>query len=51
MYIHIYFLPCLEKNEMSAWIPFIIVTAFWAVIGAGGPFLVPSGVNRGLLFV
>jgi len=32
---------------MSAWIPFIIVTAFWAVFGAGGPFLVPSGVNRG----
>jgi V-type H+-transporting ATPase subunit e len=32
---------------MSAWIPFIIVTAFWAIFGAGGPFLVPSGVNRG----
>jgi V-type H+-transporting ATPase subunit e len=23
------------------------MTAFWAVLGAGGPFLVPSGVNRG----
>lgn len=35
---------------MSAWIPMIIITAFWAVIGGGGPFLVPSGPNRGLLY-
>uniref|UniRef100_A0A914ICT4 snRNA-activating protein complex subunit 4 n=1 Tax=Globodera rostochiensis TaxID=31243 RepID=A0A914ICT4_GLORO len=34
---------------MSAWIPFIIVTLFWAVLGAGGPFLVPSGMNRGII--
>uniref|UniRef100_A0A915CLN5 V-type proton ATPase subunit n=1 Tax=Ditylenchus dipsaci TaxID=166011 RepID=A0A915CLN5_9BILA len=34
---------------MSVWIPLIAVTAFWAVIGAGGPFLVPSGPNRGII--
>nr|CAD2180422.1 unnamed protein product [Meloidogyne enterolobii] len=27
----------------------LFVTAFWAVFGAGGPFLVPSGVNRGII--
>lgn len=35
---------------MSVWIPLIAVTAFWAVIGGGGPFLVPSGPNRGISF-
>lgn len=32
---------------MSVWIPLIAVTAFWALIGIGGPFLVPGGPNKG----
>lgn len=35
---------------MSVWIPLIAVTAFWLIIGAGGPFLVPSGPNRGIYY-
>ncbi|TMS39478.1 hypothetical protein L596_005992 [Steinernema carpocapsae] len=34
---------------MSIVIPLVSVTAFWLVIGAGGPFLVPSGPNRGII--
>ncbi|KAI6207119.1 hypothetical protein M3Y94_00993400 [Aphelenchoides besseyi] len=36
---------------MSVWIPLVAVTAFWVLVGAGGPFLVPSGPNRGNSFV
>jgi hypothetical protein len=36
-----------QDFKMSVWIPLVAVTAFWALIGAGGPFLVPSGPNRG----
>lgn len=34
---------------MSVWIPLVAVTAFWLVIGIGGPLLVPRGPNKGKL--
>uniref|UniRef100_A0A914VZF7 V-type proton ATPase subunit n=1 Tax=Plectus sambesii TaxID=2011161 RepID=A0A914VZF7_9BILA len=33
---------------MGVALPLIIATAFWGIIGAGGPFLVPRGPHRGI---
>lgn len=32
---------------MSVLIPLVSVSAFWLIIGAGGPFVVPKGPNKG----
>ncbi|VDM51780.1 unnamed protein product [Angiostrongylus costaricensis] len=34
---------------MGVVIPLVAVTAFWLLIGIGGPFLVPKGPNRGII--
>ncbi|KAK5968024.1 V-type proton ATPase subunit e [Trichostrongylus colubriformis] len=34
---------------MGVVIPLVSVTAFWLLVGAGGPFLVPKGPNRGII--
>ncbi|EPB74848.1 ATP synthase subunit H [Ancylostoma ceylanicum] len=34
---------------MGVVIPLVSVTAFWLLIGVGGPFLVPKGPNRGII--
>ncbi|VDK19864.1 unnamed protein product [Anisakis simplex] len=34
---------------MSIVIPLAAVSAFWLVIGAGGPFVVPKGPNKGII--
>uniref|UniRef100_A0AC34GYG3 V-type proton ATPase subunit n=1 Tax=Panagrolaimus sp. ES5 TaxID=591445 RepID=A0AC34GYG3_9BILA len=34
---------------MSVWIPLVAVTAFWLIIGIGGPLLVPRGPNKGII--
>ncbi|KAE9553417.1 hypothetical protein FO519_003376 [Halicephalobus sp. NKZ332] len=34
---------------MSVWIPLVAVTAFWALVGIGGPLFVPSGPNKGII--
>ncbi|CAD6197116.1 unnamed protein product [Caenorhabditis auriculariae] len=34
---------------MGILIPLVSVTAFWALIGFGGPLLVPKGPNRGII--
>ncbi|KHJ78587.1 ATP synthase subunit H [Oesophagostomum dentatum] len=34
---------------MGVIIPLVSVTAFWLLIGVGGPFLVPKGPNRGII--
>ncbi|ETN76918.1 ATP synthase subunit H [Necator americanus] len=38
-----------SKDEMGVVIPLVSVTAFWLLIGVGGPFLVPKGPNRGII--
>ncbi|KAE9418522.1 hypothetical protein Angca_004290, partial [Angiostrongylus cantonensis] len=35
---------------MGVVIPLVAVTAFWLLIGVGGPFLVPKGPNRGVFY-
>lgn len=32
---------------MAVWIPFTVLTAFWATVGLGGPWVVPKGPNQG----
>ncbi|CAB3406729.1 unnamed protein product [Caenorhabditis bovis] len=34
---------------MAVWIPLVSVSAFWAVIGFGAPWIVPKGPNRGII--
>ncbi|CAJ0918196.1 unnamed protein product, partial [Mesorhabditis belari] len=34
---------------MGVIVPLVSVSAFWALIGFGGPWLVPKGVNRGII--
>ncbi|MFH4983531.1 hypothetical protein AB6A40_010240 [Gnathostoma spinigerum] len=34
---------------MSVVIPLVAVSAFWIVVGVGGPFIVPKGINRGII--
>uniref|UniRef100_A0A0N5A2G1 V-type proton ATPase subunit n=1 Tax=Parastrongyloides trichosuri TaxID=131310 RepID=A0A0N5A2G1_PARTI len=34
---------------MAVWIPLVAVSAFWLVIGLVGPFLVPTGPNKGII--
>lgn len=37
---------------MGVILPLVTVTGFWLIVGAGGPFIVPKGPNRGLsLFI
>lgn len=33
---------------MGILIPLVSVSAFWAIIGFGGPWIVPKGPNRGI---
>ncbi|KHN75865.1 V-type proton ATPase subunit e [Toxocara canis] len=34
---------------MSIIIPLVSVSAFWLIVGAGGPFVVPKGPNKGII--
>ncbi|VDK62895.1 unnamed protein product [Onchocerca ochengi] len=34
---------------MGVFIPVFTVTAFWMIVGIGGPFIIPKGPNRGML--
>uniref|UniRef100_A0AC34QV04 V-type proton ATPase subunit n=1 Tax=Panagrolaimus sp. JU765 TaxID=591449 RepID=A0AC34QV04_9BILA len=34
---------------MAVWIPLVVVTAFWALVGIGGPIFVPRGPNKGII--
>ncbi|OZC08010.1 ATP synthase subunit H [Onchocerca flexuosa] len=34
---------------MGVFIPVFTVTAFWMIVGVGGPFIIPKGPNRGII--